>query len=140
MGYPAIRACKIFLMALSICYFGSIASLVLVMLILLHVVELIYIKLQEIYNDKKYFMHKTLETIAFVTIDLILLTLLNFSSLALSESYIYIGFVLAGFSLLVIFNAFVRMLYMTHKKYRQMIEDDSDWILDEKKPKTTRVV
>ena len=84
MGYPAIRACKIFLIALSICYFGGIASLALVVLILLHVVELIYIKLQEIYNDKRYFLHKTLETITFVTIDLVLLALLNFSSSAMS--------------------------------------------------------
>ena len=84
MGYPTLRAYKIFLIALSICYFGSIASLALVMLILLHVVELIYIKLQEIYNDKRYFFHKTLETITFVTIDLVLLALLNFSSSAMS--------------------------------------------------------
>ena len=60
MGYPILRAFKIFLTALTICYFGNMASLALVVLILLNIVELIYIKIQEIYNQKKYFFQKCL--------------------------------------------------------------------------------
>jgi len=46
MGYPILRAFKIFITALSICYFGNMPSLTLVILILLNIVELIYIKIQ----------------------------------------------------------------------------------------------
>ena len=73
-------------------------------------------------------------------IDLLLLALLNFSSFASNESYVYIGFVLAGIAFLSILNSLIRTGYLCHKKYLQAIEDDDDYVMAEKKPRTTRVV
>ena len=102
MGYPLLRAFKLFLTALVICYFGNIASLTLVVLILLNIVELIYLKNQEIYNQQKYFFQKCLSNIAFVVIDLLLLGLLSFSSFVSDQSYVGIGFLLAAIAFLFI--------------------------------------
>ena len=55
-----------------------------------------------------------------------LFILLNFNSVAIRDSYVYIGFILAGVSLLIILNGFVRMGYITHKKYLQAIEEDDE--------------
>lgn len=49
--------------------------------------------------------------------------MLNFSSLAVSESYIYIGYILAAVAFLGVVNGFVRMGYLGYNKYKQLKED-----------------
>jgi transposase len=73
-------------------------------------------------------------------IDTILLGLLNFSSLAVSDSYVYIGFILAGIAMLLVVNAFVRIAYFAHKKYKQALDEAEEWVEEQKQPKTERVV
>jgi hypothetical protein len=58
MGYPLVKAAKTFVLVLAVCYFGNIASLALVVMVLLHVCELIYLKTQDIYNNQKAFVLK----------------------------------------------------------------------------------
>ena len=123
MGYPLIKAAKTFIIVLAVCYFGNIASLALVVMVLLHTCEMIYLKMQGIYNNQKAFVLKFIENALFILIDIILLGLLNFSSLAVSDSYVYIGFILAGISMLLIVNAFVRIAYFAHKKYKQALDE-----------------
>ena len=91
-------------------------------MVIMHVVELIYLKLEGIYNDKKAFLMKFIENSLFILIDIILLGLLNFSSLAVSESYVYIGFILSGMAILLIINGLIRIGYLAHNKYKQAID------------------
>ena len=140
MGYPLLKAAKTFILVLAVCYFGNIASLALACMVLLHVVELIYLKLEGIYNNKVTFIMKFIENGLFILIDTILLGLLNFSSLAVSESYVYIGFILAGMACLLIVNGLARVGYMAHSKYKKAIDEAEEWMVEEKKAKTERVV
>ena len=130
MGYPLVKTIKLFLTVLVICYLGNIASLTLVILILLQVVELIYIRIEEIFSNKRYYLMKVIESGLFILMDVILLGLLNFSSLAISESYVYIGFILSGIAVLVILNSLVRVGYLVHKKYLDSLNNEKDWIFD----------
>jgi hypothetical protein len=66
--------------------------------------------------------------------------LLASSSLANSEAYLHIGFVLAGLALLIVINSGLRTGYLCLKKYRQLMEDDDDWMTEQKNPQTERVV
>jgi len=50
-------------------------------------------------------------------VDIILIFLYNFRSLALSSSYIYIGFTLSALSLLIAVNSVFRMCYLAYRKY-----------------------
>lgn len=117
VGYPTLRAVKLFLSAFFICYFGSNVSFTLCALILINTFEIFYIKWQEIYVDQSYFKTKVIENCLFLLVDIILLWLLNFSSLAVSESYVYLGFTLTAFCLLIIVNGLARMGLLAHKKY-----------------------
>lgn len=67
-------------------------------------------------------MLKVIENSVFTAIELGLLALLNFSSFAGSEAYIYIGFVLAGVAVLIIINAAVRVGYIIFSRYRQLMD------------------
>ena len=84
IGYPLLRAAKLLIIAITICFLGTLPILALILLSLLHILELIYIKLQEIVSDDRYLMHKTVENVSLVVMDLMLLGLLAFSSLASS--------------------------------------------------------
>jgi len=123
MGYPLLRGAKTFILVLAVCYFGNIASLALVIMVLLHTLELIYLKLEGIYNNQKAFMMKFIENGIFILIDIFLLGLLNFSSLAVSDSYIYAGFFLTVIALVLISNSLIRMAYFAYKKYKQAVDE-----------------
>lgn len=55
----------------------------------------------------------------FSLVELILLFLCSFSSLALTESYVYIGFVLASLCLLLALNALARAADLASHKHRE---------------------
>lgn len=82
-----------------------------------------YAKFHEIYSDSKYFGHKVIENVVFALIEFILFFLCNFSSLALTESYIYIGFILSGMCLIIILNGLMRVGDLASQKYKQMFEE-----------------
>jgi hypothetical protein len=86
-------------------------------------------------------LFKFIENSLFILIDLVLLILLNLSSLATSNSYVYIGFILSGISVLIVFNSLARMGYLSYHKGSQLLTDTSeDWMLEIKKPNTERIV
>lgn len=68
--------------------------------------------------------------------------MLNFSSLAVSDSYIYLGYILAAVAFLAVLNGFVRITYLAHQKYKSLKKDcfEGSEKEEEKKPKTQRVV
>lgn len=123
IGFPLLRYAKIFLYAVVICYLGTIPSLALPILILLQLLEAGYAKYHEIYSDNSYYAHRLIENAVFALIELILFFLCNFSSLALTESYVYIGFILAGMCLIIIFNSLARAAGLTRNKYVEMFEE-----------------
>lgn len=84
---------------------------------------MIYIKKEEIYTEYRYFLLKLIENSVFVAIELILLALLNFSSVTSSDSYVSMGFVLASVAVLVVINASVRVGYLGYSKYVQLVEE-----------------
>ena len=49
--------------------------------------------------------------------------LCNFSSLALTESYVYIGFILSGMCLVIVLNGLARAGDLGAHKYREMFEE-----------------
>lgn len=52
-----------------------------------------------------------------------MLGLLNFSSLAVSDSYVYVGYVLSAMAFLIVVNGFVRMGFIAHQKYLSVKEE-----------------
>lgn len=123
IGYPIVRTAKLLLSALIIAYFGNIASLTLLSLVGLQILEVGYAKHHEIFMDHKYFAHRLIENVLFALIELILFFLCTLSSLALTESYVYIGFVLSGMSLLIVANSVGRAVHLGCQKYRKMFEE-----------------
>lgn len=139
IGYPILRSSKLLLSALIIAYLGNIGSLSLLLLVALQIFEVGYAKHHEIFMDQKYFAHRLIENVLFALIELILFFLCIFSSLALTQSYIYIGFVLSGMALLIVINSLGRAVNLGCQKYRKMFEE-VNWDEGMYKPKTERVV
>jgi hypothetical protein len=108
------------LAALVIAFIGNIASLTLLILVGLQLFEAGYAKYYQIFSDHKYYAHQLIENVLFALIGLILFFLCNFSSLALTESYVYIGFILSGMALVLVLNSLARVAHLSYYKYRQM--------------------
>ena len=52
-----------------------------------------------------------------------MLFLCSFSSTATSESFVYVGFVLSGFGLLIVANSCGRVIHLAVSKYNRIIEE-----------------
>ena len=66
MGYPIMRAGKLLLIALAVCFLASNYLFTLLFLALLHLSELFYIKTHEIYSDRRCLLFKVLENVVLV--------------------------------------------------------------------------
>lgn len=109
-------------------YLGPHPSPALIILILLHTGELAYCWHHEIFSDHQYFLFRVLENGLLVLIELFLLLLLNFSSFAGSDSYIYIGYLLSGFALLVAVNGLARVGYLGRRKYLEAVGEQFEQV------------
>lgn len=119
-----MKVAKLFFIALFIAYAGTIGTLPLLFLLVSNILEIWYLNYFKIYSDSKYLTYKIIENILFVIIDFVLLILINLSSLASTESYVYVGFFLSGFSFLVVVNSLLRMGYLGKCKYIEMFNEE----------------
>ena len=119
VGYPLFKIAKLFLIPLLIALAGG-NSIALVLLISIQVLELIYARNYEIYQDAKYFRLRMLENSLFCLVQIVMLMLQMIKSSSSTSTFTFLGFLLSSLGVLIIVTGLIRVGLLSYKKYMQL--------------------
>jgi hypothetical protein len=114
---------------------------VLLPLVIIQGAELIYIKRNDIFLDRKYRLLKTIENYLFIALEVILLVLFTMEGTAASSTFVGLGWALSVVGVIIMLNAAFKAGYLVVRKYSDLMGVDFEEAdLDHNKLKTERVV
>ncbi len=103
--------------------------------------ELVYIKRNDIFLDKKYRMLKTIENYLFVVLEVLLLVMFTMEGTATSSTFVGLGWTLSVVGLVIMLSAAFKAGYLMMRKYSDLMGVDFEEAdADQNKLKTERVV